>query len=59
MLVKIIKTTDGKHIGETFEVSTIDYDICLAFGMKADRINWFGDICILQNVNYTIKLEKL
>ncbi len=59
MIVKVLKTTDRRHEGAVFEVPVINYEVCKSFGMIADRIAWFDDICILQNVNYTIKLKKI
>jgi len=59
MTVQVIKTTDKKHEGEIHTVPLINYQVMLAFGMHADNIRWSGDICVVQNSNYTIKLKKL
>lgn len=59
MIVQVLATTDKKHIGEIHEVPTINYEVMLSFGMHANRIEWKDDMCIIQNVNYTIKLKKI
>ena len=59
MKVQIVATTDGKHVGEVYEVPLINYEVMSMFRMAADRINWFGNVCVVQNVNYTIKLKKI
>ncbi len=59
MTVQVMATTDGKHKGEVHEVPLINHEVMLNFGMEADRIKWLNDVCIVQNVNYTIKLKKL
>lgn len=59
MKLQIIKTTDGKNIGRTFEVPYIDYSICKSFGIHPVSIIWHGDICTLQNSHYTAQLQKL
>ncbi len=59
MKIQVLKTTDGKHEGNVFEVPEINYEVCLVFGMKADKITWDGEYCTLQNSNYTIKLREI
>jgi|LGOV01.1.fsa_nt_gb hypothetical protein len=59
MTVQITTTTDGKHVGEVYEVPLISKEVMLNFGMHADRISWTSDICTVQNANYTLKLKKI
>ena len=59
MLVQIVSTTDKRNVGRILEIETIDYTTCSHFGIHPERITWFGDMCIIQNVNYTIKLKRV
>jgi len=60
MIVKVIATTDRKHLGEEYDVpNEITYQVASALGMLPDTVTWFGDTCTLQNSNYTIKLKRL
>ncbi len=58
MKVQILKTTDGLNVGKIFDVPVINYDVCSELGMHPDSITWIGNVCLIQNSNYTIKLIK-
>lgn len=59
MILQVVKTTDKKHEGRIVEVPEVSYQTAHALGMNPDTIRWFGDTCILQNSNYTIKLKQI
>ena len=59
MKVQIIQTTDCRHVGVIHEVPAVTVEVCKALGMRPTSIIWAGDICTIQNTNYTVKLKKL
>lgn len=59
MKLQVISTTDKKRIGMIFEIEKVDYETCVAYGIKPDSIVWENNICIVRNTNYTLKLRRL
>jgi len=59
MIIKVIKSTDGKFIGQEFDVAEVDFATCKSFGIPPTSIVWKNDICTIMNANYTLKLKKI
>ncbi len=58
MLLKIIKTTDGKFVGKEYDVPDVTKEVVETLGMDACLIKWAGDTCRVSNSNYTVILKK-
>jgi len=59
MKVKVVETTGGKYLGRVFDIPEVNKDIALRYGIEADEIVVDGNIYIIRNPNYTIKLERI
>lgn len=60
MKFRVIKTTDGKHVGRIFDVPDLSYEtIRIAAGMHIERVLEDGDLYHLINSNYRVTLQKI
>ena len=59
MKVKVVETTGGKYLGRVFDVPDVSKEVALKYGIEADEIEVEGNIYIIRNPNYTIKLERI
>lgn len=56
MNVKVIQTTDDKHLGKTFNIESIE-ELTNNFGEVFDSVKRKGNIVKTINSNYTVKYK--
>jgi len=58
MKVRVLKTTDGKHVGAIFDVPDLSYNtVKTAAGMNVEHVVQDGGLIHLINVNYRVTLK--